>query len=88
MDTLIDKTALQEDAQAQIARLRAQIETLASEAGPALRHFACRAEAAATEATGVTRAQVKDAIGDVTVAQIGAVAVAAGLGWLVGRLMR
>jgi hypothetical protein len=49
---------------------------------------ASRAETAVTEATGVTRAQAKAALGGITLMQVSIVVLAAAAGWAVGRTMR
>jgi hypothetical protein len=83
-----DTKARLEDTQAQVARLRAQVEALVREVGPAFSDAASKAEAAVTNATGVTREQAKAALGGITLAQVGLVVAAAAAGWVVGRVMR
>ncbi len=83
-----DTRAKIEDTQAQIARLRSQVESLVKEVGPAFNDVAARAETAVTNATGVTREQAKAALGGITIAQVSLVVVSAAIGWAVGRTMR
>ncbi len=83
-----DTRAKLEDTQAQIARLRAQVESMVKEFGPTFSDVASRAESAVTNATGVTRDQAKAAIGGITVAQLSVVLAAAAAGWALGRVMR
>lgn len=83
-----DTRARLEDTQAQLSRLRGQVEGLVKEVGPMFSDVASRAETAVTDATGVTRAQAKAALGGVTLMQVGIVVIAAAAGWAVGRTMR
>jgi hypothetical protein len=83
-----DARATLEDTQAQLSRLRQQVEALVKEIRPSVSDVASRTEAALTEATGITRAQAKAALGDITLAQVSLIVVAAVAGWAVGRLMR
>lgn len=77
-----------EELKDQIARLRAQVDALLKQEAATVSDMASRASAALTDATGITREQVRAAVGDVTLGQVGAVVVAAAIGWTVGRLMR
>jgi hypothetical protein len=77
-----------EDTQAQVASLRAQVDALLKEVGPTVSDFANRTGSALTDATGITREQARAALGEVTAGQIGMVAVAAAIGWALGRFMR
>ncbi|HVY13875.1 MAG TPA: hypothetical protein VHB27_01510 [Rhodopila sp.] len=77
-----------EDTQAQVSRLRAQVEALVKEIGPSVSHVANRTGSALSEATGITREQAKAALGEVTLAQVGLVVVAAAVGWAIGRFSR
>ena len=83
-----DTRAKLEDTQAQISRLRSQVEALVKEYGPTFSNVASRAESAVTNATGVTRDQARAAIGGITVTQLSIVLVAAAAGWALGRVMR
>jgi hypothetical protein len=83
-----DARAKLEDTQAQLSRLRQQVETLVKEIGPSVSDVANRTGTALSDATGITRAQAKAALGDITLAQVSLIVVAAAAGWAVGRLMR
>jgi hypothetical protein len=83
-----DTRARLEDTQAQLSRLRTQVEGLVKDVGPMFSGAASRAETAVTEATGVTRAQAKAALGGITLMQVSIVVLAAAAGWAVGRTMR
>ncbi|HET6608711.1 MAG TPA: hypothetical protein VFG62_18695 [Rhodopila sp.] len=83
-----DARARLEDTQAQVSRLRQQVEALVKEIGPSVSDMANRTEEALSSATGITRAQAKAALGDITLAQVSLIVVAAAAGWAVGRLMR
>jgi ElaB/YqjD/DUF883 family membrane-anchored ribosome-binding protein len=78
-----------EDASAQIARLRAQVEALMKDRiTPAIADAAGRAEDAVYGAAGVVRGQA-DALSDRVRAQpLMAILFAAGVGYLLGRAMR
>jgi len=83
----INETA--QDAKAQIAQLRQQVEQLMSErVTPVLADAAGRAEAAARQATDFTRDQAEALSGRVRDQPITAVLVAAAAGYLIGRLFR
>ncbi|MDR3533669.1 MAG: hypothetical protein P4L90_24295 [Rhodopila sp.] len=78
-----------EDAQAQIARLREQVETLMKDrVTPALADFAGRAESAVHTASGVVRDQAQAVSGRVKDQPIIAIMIAAAVGWVIGRMMR
>lgn len=85
-----------DDAKAQIAQLRRQVESLMSErVGPVLADAADRAQSAARQASGMAR-QAGDMARDqaemisdrVREQPMVAVLIAAGLGYLIGRLAR
>lgn len=78
-----------EDAQAQIARLREQVEALMKDrVTPAVAEFAGRAENAVHSATGVVRDQAQAVSGRVKDQPLIAIMIAAGVGWIIGRVMR
>ena len=78
-----------EDAQAQIARLREQVETLMKDrVTPAVADFAGRAESAVHSASGVVRDQAKAVSGHVKEQPLIAIIIAAAIGWTIGRVMR
>lgn len=78
-----------DDAQAQIARLREQVESLMTDRiTPAVADFAGRAENAVSGATGVVRDQAKAVSGQVRDQPLIAIAIAAAVGWVIGRVMR
>jgi ElaB/YqjD/DUF883 family membrane-anchored ribosome-binding protein len=78
-----------DDAKSEIARLRRQVETLMSErVTPALADAAGRAETAARQATDFTRDQAQALSDTVKEQPLIAIAVAAGVGYLLGRLFR
>lgn len=78
-----------DDAKSEIARLRKQVETLMSErVTPALADAAGRAETAARQATDFTRGQAEALSDTVKEQPLIAIAVAAGVGYLLGRLFR
>ena len=83
-----DARAKLEDTQAQVSRLRAQVEALVKEVGPSVSDVAHRTGTALSDATGITREQAKAALGDITLAQVSLIVVAAAAGWAVGRFMR
>jgi ElaB/YqjD/DUF883 family membrane-anchored ribosome-binding protein len=77
------------DTTAQIARLRAQVEELMKErVTPAVTEFAGRAEAAMAGARNAVQDQAESVSSRVRDQPLIAIALAAGLGWVVGRLMR
>jgi ElaB/YqjD/DUF883 family membrane-anchored ribosome-binding protein len=84
-----DARARMDDANAQIARLREQVETLMKDrVTPAMADFADRAGSAVSGASGVVRDQAQAVSGRVREQPLIAVLIAAGIGWLLGRAMR
>jgi ElaB/YqjD/DUF883 family membrane-anchored ribosome-binding protein len=78
-----------EDAQAQIIRLREQVEALMKDrVTPAVAEFAGRAESAVHSASGVVRDQAQVVSGRVKEQPLIAVLIAVAVGWVVGRAMR
>ena len=78
-----------DDAQAQIARLREQVEALMKGGGPpAVADFRGRAESAVHSASGVMRDQAQVVSGRVKEAPLIAIMIAAAAGWIIGRVMR
>jgi ElaB/YqjD/DUF883 family membrane-anchored ribosome-binding protein len=78
-----------EDAQAQIVRLREQVEALMKDrVTPAVAEFAGRAESAVHSASGVVRDQAQVVSGRVKEQPLTAILIAAAVGWVVGRAMR
>ena len=78
-----------EDATAQIARLRVQVEELMRErVTPAISEFAGRAEAAVAGARDTVRDQAESVSSRVREQPLIAVVVAAAIGWAIGRMMR
>lgn len=78
-----------DDAQAQIARLRDQVEGLMKDrVTPAMSDFAGRAQSAAQNASGVVREQAEVVSGRVKDAPLIAIMIAAAVGWVFGRVMR
>ncbi len=78
-----------EDAQAQIARLREQVETLMKDrVTPAVADFAGRAESAVHSASGAVRDQAEVVSGRVKEQPLIAIMIAAAVGWAIGRVMR
>jgi ElaB/YqjD/DUF883 family membrane-anchored ribosome-binding protein len=78
-----------DDAQAQIARLREQVESLMKDrVTPAVADFASRAESAVHTASGAMRDQAKVVSGHVKEQPLIAVMIAAAVGWIIGRMMR
>jgi ElaB/YqjD/DUF883 family membrane-anchored ribosome-binding protein len=81
--------ARMEDANAQIARLREQVDTLMRDrVSPAISDFAGRAESAMSGASGVVRDQAEAVSGRVREQPLIAILIAAGIGWAIGRVMR
>ena len=77
------------DATAQIAHLRAQVEELMKERiAPAVADFAGRAEAAVSSARNAVQDQAESVSSRVRDQPLIAIALAAGIGWVIGRLMR
>ncbi len=78
-----------DDAQAQIARLRDQVEALMKDrVTPAVADFAGRAETAMHSASGAMRDQADAMSGRVKEQPLIALMIAAALGWVIGRVMR
>jgi ElaB/YqjD/DUF883 family membrane-anchored ribosome-binding protein len=78
-----------DDAQAQIARLREQVESLMKDrVTPAVADFAGRAESAVHSASGVVRDQAQVVSGRVKDQPLIAILIAAVVGWIIGRVMR
>lgn len=78
-----------EDAQAQIARLREQVESLMKDrVTPAVTEFAGRAENAVHGASEAVRDQAQAVSGRVKDQPLIAIMIAAGVGWIIGRVMR
>jgi len=78
-----------DDAQAQIARLREQVEALMKDrVTPAVADFAGRAENAVHSASGVVRDQAQVVSGRVKDQPLIAILIAAAVGWVIGRVMR
>lgn len=78
-----------EDAQAQIARLREQVEALMKDrVTPAVADFAGRAESAVHTASGAVRDQAQVVSGHVKEQPLIAIMIAAAVGWAIGRVMR
>ncbi len=78
-----------DDAQAQILRLRDQVEALMKDRiSPAMADFAGRAESAAHTAGDVFKDQAKMVFGRVKEQPLIALAIAAAVGWVIGRAMR
>ena len=78
-----------EDAQAQIIRLREQVEALMKDrVTPAVAEFAGRAESAVHSASGVVRDQAQVVSGRVKEQPLTAILIAVAVGWVVGRAMR
>jgi ElaB/YqjD/DUF883 family membrane-anchored ribosome-binding protein len=78
-----------DDAQAQIARLREQVEALMKDrVTPAVADFAGRAESAVHSASGVVRDQAQVVSGRVKDQPLIAIMIAAAVGWIIGRVMR
>ncbi len=78
-----------DDAQAQIVRLREQVEALMKDrVTPAVAGFAGRAESAVHTASDAVRGQANMVSGRVKDAPLIAIMIAAAAGWLIGRVMR
>jgi ElaB/YqjD/DUF883 family membrane-anchored ribosome-binding protein len=78
-----------DDAQAQIVRLREQVEALMKDrVTPAVANYAGRAEDAYNTASGAVRDQAKMVSGRVKDQPLIAILIAAAAGWLIGRVMR
>jgi ElaB/YqjD/DUF883 family membrane-anchored ribosome-binding protein len=78
-----------DDAQAQIARLREQVEGLMKDrVTPAVADLAGRAESAVHTASGAVRGQAQAVSGRVKDQPLVAILIAAAVGWVIGRVMR
>jgi ElaB/YqjD/DUF883 family membrane-anchored ribosome-binding protein len=78
-----------DDAQAQIARLREQVEALMKDRiTPAVADFAGLAESAVHSASGAVRDQAQMVSGRVKDQPLMAIVIAAAVGWIIGRVMR
>ena len=78
-----------DDAQAQIVRLREQVEALMKDrVTPAVADFAGRAESAVNTASGAVRDQASAVSGRVKDQPLIAIVIAAAAGWIIGRVMR
>ncbi len=78
-----------DDAQAQIVRLREQVEALMKDrVTPAMADYAGRAESAYNTASGAVRDQAQMVSGRVKDQPLIAIMIAAVAGWIIGRVMR
>jgi ElaB/YqjD/DUF883 family membrane-anchored ribosome-binding protein len=78
-----------DDAQAQITRLREQVESLMKDrVTPAVSDFAGRAGDAMSSAGGAVRDQAQVVSGRVKEQPLIAIMIAAAVGWVIGRVMR
>ncbi|HBK09509.1 MAG TPA: hypothetical protein DDZ81_27220 [Acetobacteraceae bacterium] len=78
-----------DDAQAQIARLRDQVEALMKDRiTPAMTDFAGRAESAVHTASDAVKGQAQMVSGRVKEQPLIALMIAAAVGWVIGRVMR
>ena len=78
-----------DDAQAQISRLREQVESLMKDrVSPAMADYADRAQTAYNSASGVVRDQAQVVSGRVKDQPLVAILIAAAAGWIIGRVMR
>ena len=85
-DKAMDKT---EDLAAQVARLQAQVDALmGAPVAPDLAGFVGRAEAAIADAGGALREEASAICEHVRKQPMISLAVAAGIGWIIGRAMR
>ncbi len=86
VDSMSDKA---DDAKEQIAKLREQVETLMHErVTPALAGAAGRVESAARATSDMAQEQAEAVAGRVREQPLVALLVAAGVGYLVGRIVR
>jgi ElaB/YqjD/DUF883 family membrane-anchored ribosome-binding protein len=77
------------DAQAQIERLREQVEALMKDrVTPAIADFAGRAESAVSSASGSVKHQAEAVSSRVKQQPLMAILIAAAVGWVIGRAMR
>jgi ElaB/YqjD/DUF883 family membrane-anchored ribosome-binding protein len=78
-----------DDAQAQIVRLREQVEALMKDrVTPAVADYAGRAESAYHTASDAVRDQAQAVSGRVKDQPLVAIMIAAAVGWILGRVMR
>ncbi len=78
-----------EDAQAQIDRLRGQVDAMMKDRiTPAIADFAGRAESAVNSATGSVKHQAEAVSGRVRQQPLIAILIAGAVGWVIGRTMR
>jgi ElaB/YqjD/DUF883 family membrane-anchored ribosome-binding protein len=84
-----DTSSRVEDAQTQIARLREQVESLMKDRiTPAVAEAAGRAESAVYGAAGTVREQMENVSGRVRDQPLIAILIAAGVGYVLGRVTR
>jgi len=84
-----DKVSGHEDLSTQIAHLREQVEALVRDkVTPVVSDMAGRAEAAISDASDTVRQQSEVVASKVREQPLLAIAIAAGVGWLIGRAMR
>jgi len=84
-----DTSSRVEDAQTQIARLREQVESLMRDRiTPAVAEAAGRAESAVYGAAGTVREQMENVSGRVRDRPLIAILIAAGVGYVLGRVTR
>jgi ElaB/YqjD/DUF883 family membrane-anchored ribosome-binding protein len=84
-----DTSSRVEDAHTQIARLREQVESLMKDRiTPAVAEAAGRAESAVYGAAGTVREQMENVSGRVRDQPLIAILIAAGLGYVIGRVTR
>jgi ElaB/YqjD/DUF883 family membrane-anchored ribosome-binding protein len=90
IDTMTDKaSATMDDTHSQLAQLRRQMESLMNErVNPALHDAAAKAQTAAHQASDYTKVQAEALSGQVRSQPLVAVLIAAGAGFLLGRLFR
>jgi ElaB/YqjD/DUF883 family membrane-anchored ribosome-binding protein len=78
-----------EDLAAQVARLQAQVDALMGDrVAPDLTGFVGRAEAAMADAGGALREEASAICEHVRQKPLISLAIAAGIGWIIGRAMR
>jgi ElaB/YqjD/DUF883 family membrane-anchored ribosome-binding protein len=84
-----DARGKMDDAQAQIERLRVQVEALMKDrVTPAIADFAGRAESAIGSASGSVKHQAEAVSSRVKQQPLMAILIAAAIGWIIGRAMR
>ena len=90
LDTATDKASEAiEDTRSQLAQLRRQMETLMKDrVSPAFSDAASQAQSAAKQATDYTKDKADVLSGQVRNQPLAAVLIAAGAGFLIGRLFR